>query len=113
MIVNENKIQKQNRENEERLVVPEDFQKEKVLSELRNESLSVICLAAMYATNFEFTGEDVTKRIINADKNVDLLQRVYNKGYEEGLCKGRELEREYEKNKGNNNSNATSDSINS
>jgi hypothetical protein len=101
------------RKAEEKLNTPKDIQKEAVLSELRKESLSVICLAAMYATNFEGTGEDITRRLLNADKNADLLQRVYNKGYEEGIYKGRELEREYQKSKGNRNSNTNSNSINS
>lgn len=81
----------------------EDERKEELISELRKESVSIICLALMYAKNFEETEEDLTRRLINVNQNADLLQRIYNKGYEEGLIKGRELERE--KNRNHNNAN--------
>lgn len=84
------------------IVKTEDEQKEALISELRKESVSIICLALMYAKNFEETQEDLTKRLINVNQNADLLQRVYNKGYEDGLSKGREMKHE---NKGNSNSN--------
>lgn len=71
-----------------------DEQKEDFIAELRKERTDILCLALMYAKNFEETGEDITKRLITADKNIDLLQAVYNKGYQEGLEKGKEFERE-------------------
>lgn len=85
------------------IVKTEEEQKEALISELRKESVSIICLALMYAKNLEETEEDLTRRLINVNQNADLLQRVYNKGYEEGLSKGRELERERNKNKGKHN----------
>ena len=113
MIINDPELYKKKMDEERRLCVADDQRKEMFWSELKNESLGVITLAVMYAKNFEETGEDLTKCLINVDKNADLLQRVYNKGYEEGIYKGRELEREYQKNKGNHNNNTTSNSINS
>ena len=85
------------------IVKTEDERKEELILKLREESVSIICLALMYAKNFEETGEDLTRRLINANQNAELLQRIYNKGYEEGLIKGRELERE--KNRNHNNAN--------
>ena len=82
--------------------ITEDEQKESLISELRKESVSIICLALMYAKNFEETGEDLTQRLINVNQNADLLQRIYNKGYEDGMIKGREMERDKQTNKGNN-----------
>lgn len=78
---------------EERLNRPEDVQKEAFLSELRKESASVICLAMMYAKNFEETGEDLTQKLINVNENAHLLQRIYNKGYEDGFAKGQKGEK--------------------
>lgn len=98
MVINNDPNYEKKKHAEEKLNRSEEVQKEALISELRKESVSVICLALMYAKNFEETGEDLTKRLINANQNADLLQRVYNKGYMEGLSKGRKLERE--KNKG-------------
>lgn len=84
------------------IVKTEDEQKEALISELRKESVSIICLALMYAKNFEETEEDLTQRLITVNQNADLLQRIYNKGYEEGISKGRELEREKNRGKHNN-----------
>ena len=92
------------------IVKTEDEQKEELISELRKESVSILCLAVMYAKNFEETEEDLTQRLINVNQNADLLQRVYNKGYEDGLSKGREMKHE---NKGNDNSNAFGNGFNS
>lgn len=90
------------------IVKTEDEQKENLISELRKESVSIICLALMYAKNLEETGEDITRRLINVNQNADLLQRIYNKGYEEGIAKGRELEREKINKRSNTSINANS-----
>lgn len=103
MVINKDPNYKKKKEAEEKLNRPEDERKEELISKLRKESVSIICLALMYAKNLEETGEDITRRLINANQNADILQRVYNKGYEEGLYKGRELEREKQNNKGTNN----------
>lgn len=86
------------------IVKTEDERKEELISKIREESVSIICLALMYAKNLEETQEDITQRLITVNQNADLLQRVYNKGYEEGLSKGRELERE-KNNRNHNNTN--------
>ena len=109
MVVKDPNYEKKKR-TEESLNRPEDVQKEALISELRKESVSIICLALMYAKNFEETEEDLTRRLINANQNADLLQRVYNKGYEEGISKGRELERE--KNRGKHNNSINGNRIN-
>lgn len=94
MVIKDPKLYKKKEDEKQRLSVTDEENKEKLWSELKNESLGVITLAVMYAKNFEETGEDLTRRLINTNQNADLLQRVYNKGYEEGMDKGRELEHE-------------------
>jgi len=94
MVLNRDANYEKRKQAEERLNRSEEVQKESLISELRKESTSMLCLALMYAKNFEGTEEDITRGLINVNQNVDLLQRVYNKGYEEGINKGKELERE-------------------
>jgi hypothetical protein len=106
MVIKDPKLYKKKEDEKQRLSVTDEENKEKLWSELKNESLGVITLAVMYAKNFEETGEDLTRRLINANQNADLLQKVYNKGYVEGMDKGRELERG--KNKGSSNRNTSS-----
>lgn len=103
VVINNDPNYEKKKEAEEKLNRSEDERKEALIAELRKESASIICLALMYAKNLEETGEDITRRLINVNQNADLLQKVYNKGYEEGLYKGRELEREKQNNKGTNN----------
>lgn len=91
MVIRNDPDYKKKKAAEERLNKGEVAKKEEFLAELRKERVDILCLALMYAKNFEETGEDITKRLITADKNVDLLQAVYNKGYREGLAKGKEL----------------------
>ena len=89
MVINKDPNYEKRKQAEKKLNTPEDLQKEALIAELRKESVSVICLAMMYAKNFEETQEDLTRRLINVEQNTDLLQRIYNKGYEEGYDKGR------------------------
>ena len=53
----------------------EEVRKRRLLEALSKESVDVITLACMYAKSFERYG--------TAD--IETLQRVYNKGYEDGL----------------------------
>jgi len=62
----------------------EDELKDKLLEELRKEPLSIISLAAMYAKGFQDTGEDVTKIYQTAEDQWAAMQKIYNKGYEDG-----------------------------
>lgn len=89
MVINHDPNYEKKKQLEEKLNTPEDVQKEALIAELRKESVSIICLALMYAKNFEETQEDLTRRLINVEQNADLLQRIYNKGYEEGFEKGK------------------------
>ena len=90
MISKENEQTRQNRKNAERLVYPEDFRKDQVLSELRKESLSIICLAAMYAKNFAEMGFDVTRCLIDAQHNVEYLEAAYKKGVDDTIARYRD-----------------------
>lgn len=92
MVINNDPNYEKKKRAEERLNRPEDEQKEEIISKMREESVSILCLALMYAKNFEETGEDLTRCLINVEKNADILQQVYNKGYAEGYRKGVEHE---------------------
>ena len=94
MVINKDPDYEKKKQAEEKLNRSEDERKEALIAELRKESVSILCLALMYAKNLEETEEDITQRLITTNQNADLLQRVYNKGYEDGIRKGRELERE-------------------
>ena len=99
MVVQETESSVKNRKNEENLQVPEDVRKDEMLSKLRQESLTTICLAYMYAKNFEETGMDVTEKWVTAEQQADALEKYYQKGYDEGLQFGVEKGREYEQKK--------------
>ena len=64
-----------------------DEQKERMLAQMREESLTVICLAYMYAKNFEETGVDITTRWATMEQQNKILQEVYNRGYKDALQK--------------------------
>lgn len=83
------------RDNAPKQVIKTDEElKEELLESLRLESVSILALAHMYARRLEETGADITEKWTVALEQNAVLQRVYNKGYVEGLQKGRELERE-------------------
>ena len=67
-----------------------DEQKERMLAQMREESLTVICLAYMYAKNFEETGVDITTRWATMEQQNKILQEVYNRGYKDALQKIKE-----------------------
>ena len=68
----------------------DDERKDNMLAQLRNESLSIICLAYMYAKNFEETGVDITTRWATMEQQNKILQEVYNRGYRDALQKNQE-----------------------
>lgn len=65
-------------------------QKAKMLEQLGQESLSIICLAYMYAKNFEETGVDITTRWATMEQQNKILQEVYSRGYKDALQKIKE-----------------------
>ena len=87
MIISRDPASDKRKEMERQLSRPEDERKEELLNELRKESLSVIVLAFMYAKNFEETGEDVTRRLITANQNVQTLEAAYRKGVDDTLAR--------------------------
>ena len=94
MVVKPTAEQIKNRENEEKLRQSQVDAKDKLLDELRSESLGVIALAAMYAKNFEALGFDITERWVTAQQQGDAVEKIYQKGYADGILKGREIEGE-------------------
>ena len=95
------------KEAERKLAMSDDERKDSLLEKLRAESTSIVLLAYMYAKNFEETGADITERWTTMEQQNAVLQKVYNKGYEDGIDKGKELERE--KNKRDNATNISVD----
>lgn len=94
MIVNKDPEYDRRRANEEKLKISDDEHKDKLLGELRKESVSIICLAWMYAKNFEALGFDVTERWVTAEQQGEAVEKIYRKGYTDGILKGREIEGE-------------------
>lgn len=94
MVVKPTEEQIKQRENEARLKRSQDEVKERLLNDLRNESLGIIALAAMYAKNFESLGFDITERWVTAEQQGEAVEKIYKKGYADGLLKGREIEGE-------------------
>ena len=76
----------------------EEESKSEMLEELRKESLSIICLACLYAKKFEETGMDITERWATTEQQSEIIQNFYyqgyKKGYMDGIEKGKEIERE-------------------
>ena len=100
MVINKDPDWDRKKAARERANQTEDEQKENMLDQMRQESIGVIALALMYAKNFEELGYDVTRCIITANQNTQILEAAYNKGYEDGLSKGRRLgHEEYKRNK--------------
>ena len=79
---------------QQRLEQPEDERKEELIAQMREEPMSVLGLAMFYAKNFEKYGVDITEKWITTQQQMAVLQQIFNRGYEEGLSKGRGLERE-------------------
>ena len=79
-------------------VKTEDEQKEEMLAELRQKSVAVICLAAMFAEGFEETGENITKAWKTAEQQMAIIQQNYSAGYKagfiDGIEKGKEIEQQ-------------------
>lgn len=75
----------------------EEERKEEMLEELRKESMSIICLACVYAKKLEETGMDITEKWETAERQSEIIQNFYYQGYEngfkDGIHKGKEIER--------------------
>ena len=99
MVINNDTNRAKQKEAEAKLSRSDDEIKNEIFEKMRAESVAVITLAYYYAKNFEETGADITKRWQTMQEQNSILQLAYNKGYEEGLAKGREMERE-KQNKG-------------
>ena len=69
----------------------DEVKKDRLFAEMRKYSTSLLTLSLLYAKNFEETGADITKKWMVAMEQNEILQRVFNKGYEEGIEKGREI----------------------
>ena len=87
MVVKNDSRHQQQKELEAKLNIDEEIRKEQLLAELKESSFSVICLAVMYAKNFEEMGVDVTKRLITANQNVEILEAAYKKGVDDTLAR--------------------------
>lgn len=59
--------------------------KEKLWEEFEKQSEAVLTLAYMYARGYELTDEDITKEWTNAVQNNAIVERVYQKGYQDAL----------------------------
>ena len=97
MIVDKDENSLRNKANAERLNIPEDERKEQLLSELRQESLSIISLAYVYAKNFEETGMNITEKLILTEQQANALQQYHDKVFQQGVNYGVEKGREYER----------------
>ena len=97
MIINNDPDYERKKVYEDRLNRSEDEQKDELLAELRKESVSIINLAFMYAKMFAQTGEDITKKWQTAVQQASIIQRMFSEGYRkglnEGIAKGKEMER--------------------
>ena len=94
MVINNDPDWETKKRTQEKLNRTEDEIKDDVLAKFRQYSSSIICLAFMYATNFAEIGEDVTKKWETTQQQTKVLEAAYKKGFEDGIMKGREVERE-------------------
>lgn len=67
--------------------------KNEILEKMFSESVTVISLAYFYAKNFEEMGEDLSKRWKTLEEQNAILQKAYNKGYEDCLEKMKQEEK--------------------
>ena len=95
MVIDKNPNSERIKEFEQVLAKTDDERKIELLTKLLDESVSIIALAYMYAKNLEEIGEDVTTRWQTMEQQNRGLKAAYDKGYIEGIDKGKELEREF------------------
>ena len=94
MVVKPTEEQIRQRETEKKRKQAEENARNNLLDELRNESLGVLTLAVMYAKNFETLGFDITERWVTAEQQGEAVEKIYQRGYADGVIKGREIESE-------------------
>lgn len=85
MVINNDPNYEKRKAAEEKLNRSEEEVKEELIGELRKESTGILCLALMYAKNFEETGEDLTQRLITVEQNANLLEAMYKKGVDDTI----------------------------
>lgn len=95
MVIRNSEGYQKKKDAEHRLFTSDDEKIDQIIDELRKESSSIILLAYMYAKNFEETEADLTQRFKTLQEQQAVMQKIYNKGYEDGFAKGRQTE--YEK----------------
>ena len=98
MVINKDPEYEKRRAAQERLERTEDERKKDLLAQMQNESTSVLALAMFYAKGYEEYGVDITEKWVTTQQQTAVLQQIFNKGYEQGIKRGRELERESIKN---------------
>ena len=76
-------------EAERKLARTEEERKEALIEEMKKERADIICLALMYAKNFEETGGDITRCTINAIQNIQYLEAAYKKGVDDTIARVR------------------------
>lgn len=94
MVVKPTPEQIKARENERKRKQAEETARENLLEELRKESLAILTLAVMYAKNFATLGFDITERWVTAEQQGDAVDKIYQRGFADGILKGREIEGE-------------------
>ena len=94
MVINRDPEGEQKKKNAERLNRTDDEIKDDLFAKFREYSNSIICLAFMYAKNFEELGKDVTKEWVTTQQQLEVIEAAYKKGYEKGVMDGRRVERE-------------------
>lgn len=76
-------------EAERKQAMTEDERKEALIEEMKKERADILCLALMYAQNFELTGGDITRCTINAIQNIQYLEAAYKKGVDDTIARVR------------------------
>ena len=76
--------------------ISEEERKAQLLKELGNYSLSMLHLALGYAVRFEELGFDITERWETAERQAEVIQQIYERGYKDGYYAGIDKGREYE-----------------
>ena len=88
MVVNTDPNYERKKQARERLNRSEEERKEEMLAELRKESVSLICLAYMYAKGFEETEIDITERLQTAEEQTAAFRKIYDEAFRDGRLSG-------------------------
>lgn len=80
MVINEKKPKEPERESEREL-------KERLLREISEQSVGVIALAHVYATNFESMGVDLARAWATMEQQTRALEAAYKKGVDDTIIR--------------------------